>query len=70
MIKLVQDSSGKPSTNKDGKFIFTNGSAYFTLATEDFREMRAAMAKIETMREHEKFMTLAAVYQHLGGYQG
>jgi len=60
MIRIVESSTGKPEKSKDGKYIFTNGSAYFTLSQSDFREMRAAMAKIETMIEHEKYLSLVA----------
>jgi len=59
MIRIVE-SAGKPEKSKDGKYIFTNGNAYFTIDRSEFREMRAAMAKIETMIEHEKYLSLVA----------
>lgn len=60
MIRIVKSRAGEPEKNKDGKYIFTNGDAYFTLSQSDFREMRAAMAKIETMIEHEKYRSILA----------
>lgn len=59
MIKLLRNDKREPVLNKDGRFIITNGNAFLTIGREDFRQLRAELADIETREEHKRFMAIA-----------